>query len=46
MKSLQLNVRINPQNIYILNHKIVSAEVNESHNIHLLKIMPYNKSTV
>ena len=32
-----------PQNIYILEHKIVSDEVNKFYNVNLMKLRPYRK---
>ena len=46
MLSLKINTRSIPQDIYILEHTIVLAEVNKSHNMPLLKITPCNKCMV
>ena len=43
--SFQSNVKNTPLYIYILGHKIVSDKVKKSHDVHLLKMTPYNKCT-
>ena len=39
MLSFKCNVRINPQDIYILGHTTVSTEVNKFHDVHSLEMM-------
>ena len=43
MLSFNWKVVIIPQNVYILRHITVLAEVDESHYIHLLRIAPDRK---
>ena len=43
---MQQNVRSIPQNVYKLIHAIYLGEVNESHDMHLLTMIPYRKYTV
>ena len=44
--SVQKNARSISQSIYKLEHTIVPAELNKSHNADLLKITPYKKWTL